>query len=68
MKLTEEQKLKDITDGLDTDIEEGIVVRLADSFMMEDFNKSCVKWVRENHVQTDEHWTRGEIIKNKLRD
>lgn len=38
---------------------EGVVIRLADSFEIEDFPKYVCKWVRPNHVTTDEHWTRN---------
>ena len=41
------------------DIREGVVVRITDSFPLEDFAKHVCKWVRPNHVQTDEHWTRN---------
>ena len=37
---------------------EGVVVRIADSYPLEDFAKYVCKWVRPNHVQTDEHWTK----------
>lgn len=37
---------------------EGIVVRLADSFLDEDFSTSLMKWVRKGHVTTTEHWTK----------
>lgn len=37
---------------------EGIVMRIADEFPIEDFSKCVCKWVRPNHVQTDEHWTK----------
>ena len=47
--------------------QEGIVVRLADSFQMKDFSKSVAKYVRKNHVQTDGHWAHRKIDKNKLR-
>lgn len=40
------------------DTREGVVIRLANSFMIDDFSKYVCKWVRPNHVQTDEHWTR----------
>lgn len=43
---------------------EGVVVRLADSF--QDPSISVAKWVRANHVQTDEHWTRQAFRKNQL--
>lgn len=38
---------------------EGVVVRLASGFSAEAFDESVFKWVRANHVQTDEHWTRN---------
>lgn len=37
---------------------EGYVIRLADSFRVEDFSASVAKYVRPNHVQTDVHWTK----------
>ena len=47
--------------------QEGYVVRLASGFYMEEFKSSVAKYVRPNHVQTDEHWMNSEIIKNGLR-
>ena len=41
------------------DQREGIVMRLTSSFKIEDFPKYVCKWVRPNHVQTDEHWTKN---------
>lgn len=38
---------------------EGVVVRLAHAFHVDDFQSSVAKSVRANHVQTDEHWTRN---------
>ncbi len=38
---------------------EGVVIRLINSFKIEDFSKYVCKWVRPNHVQTDKHWTRN---------
>lgn len=51
---------------VDTEKVEGYVVRLYDAFAYEDFSKSIAKWVRRNHVQTDEHWMHSEIIPNTL--
>ena len=45
---------------------EGFVIRLAGKFRYEDFSKSIAKFVRENHVQTDEHWMNKEIVKNRI--
>ena len=38
---------------------EGVVVRYANKFPDDDFELYVQKWVRANHVQTDEHWTRN---------
>jgi len=45
---------------------EGVVVRFAAGFDAGAFKASVAKWVRVNHVQTDEHWTRQRIVKNRL--
>lgn len=45
---------------------EGFVVRLADGFSYGDFKKSMAKFVRPNHVQTNQHWLKTKIIPNKL--
>jgi len=37
---------------------EGVVIRKVGGFDNEDFAKNVAKYVRENHVQTDQHWTR----------
>ena len=38
---------------------EGVVCRTAAAFSNDDFPNSVLKYVRKNHVQTDEHWTRN---------
>ncbi len=47
---------------------EGIVVRNAYSFLFNDadFKKNIVKYVRPDHVQTDEHWSQQPIVRNEL--
>ena len=37
---------------------EGIVCRVAKEFSDEEFEKSIFKWVRKDHIQTTEHWTK----------
>lgn len=44
---------------------EGYVIRYSGEFPISEFPSRVGKWVRANHVETDEHWTRG-WIKNKL--
>lgn len=38
---------------------EGVVVRTQDGFDDDEFSKKVQKFVRKNHVQTDEHWTKN---------
>lgn len=45
---------------------EGCVVRYAPEFPDVLFGQSVAKWVRSGHVQTDEHWSTQEIIRNGL--
>lgn len=49
------------------DTKEGVVIRKVGGFDNDQFPKNVAKWVRENHVQTDQHWTRNwkkaELIK-----
>lgn len=47
---------------------EGIVVRTSDGFNYNDFSKNVAKFVRKGHVQTDKHWSLGEITQNKLKE
>lgn len=46
---------------------EGYVVRVVEEFHYDDFNTSVAKFVRGNHVQTDEHWIKKEVVKNLLK-
>ncbi len=38
---------------------EGLVMRVKDEFQASTFDLNVCKYVRPNHVQTDEHWTRN---------
>lgn len=40
-------------------IREGYVIRNKDEFKLKDFGKNVAKFVRKNHVQTDEHWMKS---------
>ena len=41
------------------DTREGVVIRNSNEFPIDEFSKNVCKWVRPNHVQTDEHWTKN---------
>jgi len=63
--INSEVELKDIVDKLVSEPSElggereGVVVRSAGLFHNDDFKENVMKWVRANHVTTDEHWTRN---------
>jgi RNA ligase len=45
---------------------EGVVVRRAGEFGDADFQRSLAKWVRRDHVTTDEHWMHQSIRPQRL--
>lgn len=45
---------------------EGYVVRTVESFPYNSFQQHVAKWVRKNHVTTEEHWMHQKIIINSL--
>lgn len=51
---------------INTEMEEGIVVRNPSSFPLEDLGSNSAKWVRTNHVQTDDHWTMEDLPPNEV--
>lgn len=58
----DEKKLKAIADSLDTNVEEGFVVRLTKQIPYEEFSSSFTKYVRAGHVQENaEHWLKNAV-------
>lgn len=57
-----------ISDRLDVDKQEGLVIRPAGSFAFRDFRNVVGKWVRKAHVKTDQHWTRKPVEYNGLEE
>lgn len=47
-------------------VQEGYVIRDAAAFAYDDFWCHNAKFVREDHVQTDNHWMQSEIVPNTL--
>lgn len=60
--------LQSIVDNIDTETQEGFVMRMKNNFHYDDFAMNVAKWVRANHVQTDKHWRNSEIIPNRLKE
>lgn len=46
---------------------EGFVIRAQKEFHYDDYSRNVLKFVRENHVQTDEHWFHKQLIKNEIK-
>jgi hypothetical protein len=46
---------------------EGYVIRVAGSFHYRAFRRSVAKYVRKDHVQTDDHWKSRAVVPNRLR-
>jgi hypothetical protein len=65
--IYDEAVLLDLVKGLDKTKQEGLVMRVAGSFPMEAFSKKVCKWVRADHVQTDQHWMHAEVKPNRLK-
>ena len=64
--IWDENKIAAIGKTLDLNLCEGYVVRNAEQFAFNDFSDNIAKWVRRNHVQTDEHWLNQAIVPNGL--
>lgn len=60
--------IKEIGSELDESRQEGYVVRNVEEFNYNEFSKNVAKYVRKNHVDTDEHWMYSAIVPNKLKN
>lgn len=45
---------------------EGFVVRWASSFSNDEFSQAVAKYVRKDHVQTEDHWAHQTIVRNQV--
>lgn len=66
--LFNEVIMKGLSDAVDPNTQEGLVFRNVDSFHYDDFSSNVCKWVRKNHITTDEHWMFQKVVPNKLKD
>lgn len=58
--------LAKLSERLDLERSEGMVMRLSGEFPYQSFAQSVVKWVRPGHVQSEQHWSKGPITPNGL--
>jgi hypothetical protein len=61
-----EELIRNLQNTINLQEVEGYVVRLADEFSYENFDCSVAKFVRSNHVQTNNHWRSDNFIPNRL--
>ncbi len=72
-RVSSERALRALTDELAHEpsalggVREGVVVRVADEFDDDRFGRCLAKWVRADHVTTDEHWLFQEIRPQRVR-
>ena len=64
----DEEKLREIAGDINPETQEGYVARISESFSYDEFSSCLAKYVREDHVQTDEHWMHKEVVPNSLKD
>ena len=66
--IFDQKKIEQLWDESMYDSREGYVLRVADSFYLNQFRFLCGKFVRRDHVNTGEHWRFGKRIKvNELK-
>lgn len=73
--IFDEELIRSFVDKLDFDTQEGYVIRVTDPFSIDFSSKNknslfanyIAKYVRKDHVQTDQHWTKKKVIPNELR-
>lgn len=54
--------------GYEFDKKEGYVIRNADEFPFSELSKNVAKFVRANHVKTDDHWRNQPLVQNQLEE
>jgi hypothetical protein len=63
----DQKKLLKLHERLDIKRQEGFVVRTTTGFAYKAFASHIAKWVRTNHVQSDEFWMSRPVVPNRLR-
>jgi hypothetical protein len=56
-----------LLENWDTGSFEGYVVRVTRTFSLDEFQQVVAKYVRKNHVQTDQHWMAKKVVPNGLK-
>lgn len=64
----DEKVVKALAAGIDDSTSEGFVIRTAIGFRYDVFDRHVAKYVRANHVHSDDHWMHQQITPNKLKE
>ncbi|MBO9473370.1 RNA ligase family protein [Shimia sp. R10_1] len=56
-----------VAQNLDQETQEGFVVRTASAFLESQMPTNMGKYVRAGHVQSEIHWTKAEMVPNRLK-
>lgn len=69
IKFIQAGELSETVASVETSKQEGYVVRNVEAFMFsqESFNTNIAKYVRANHVQSDNHWMHSAVVPNGLK-
>lgn len=65
--IYDESLIKELWDESLQSSMEGYVIRVVDEIPYDEFGSLVAKFVRRNHVQTDQHWMRKAVVPNKLK-
>lgn len=57
---------EDLAASLDQEAQEGFVVRVAGAFSEDEMPSRMGKYVRADHVQSDVHWMKAELVPNRM--
>lgn len=65
--ILSEKIIDTILKEIDLNVQEGFVIRRTCEIQIDQFSTHVAKYVRKNHVTTDQHWAHQEIIPNSLK-
>lgn len=65
-KVDPGEKTPEFPDDFEPCQAEGYVVRIADTIPYDQFSTFCAKYVRPQHVQTDQFWMQRPVVRNLL--
>ena len=60
--IYDEDAIRALWSGFDENKNEGYVIRTADEFHYSEFRSKVGKYVRQNHVRSDQHWRAGKAV------